>query len=84
LMTCGLVRFAARVDRSSGCRSEALRSWVSLCGEIDLASAPHLRQVLDTLCREGHSEIVLDLSELESWALSGWKYFCALMNTCVP
>ena len=31
--------------------SEGPRNWVSLRGELDLASAPHLQQVLDQLCR---------------------------------
>ena len=51
--------------------SKAQRSWVSLRGELDLASAPHLQQVLDQLCRDGYPEIVLDLSGLKFLAPPG-------------
>jgi anti-anti-sigma factor len=51
--------------------SDALRSWVTLCGELDLASAPPLRQVLDQLCGDGFPEIVLDLSRLEFLSAAG-------------
>lgn len=50
---------------------QARRSWVTLRGELDLASAPHLRQVLDQLCRAGYPEIVLDLSGLEFLSAAG-------------
>jgi anti-sigma B factor antagonist len=56
-------------------RSKALRSWVSLRGELDLVSAPHLRQVLDQLCRDGYPEIVLDLSGLEFLGAAGLTVF---------
>jgi anti-sigma B factor antagonist len=56
-------------------RSKARRSWVSLRGELDLASAPHLQQVLDQLCRDGYPEIVLDLSRLEFLAAAGLTVF---------
>lgn len=55
--------------------SEALRSWVSLRGELDLANAPHLQQVLDQLCRDGYPEIVLDLSGLEFLSAAGLTVF---------
>ena len=55
--------------------SQALRSWVSLRGELDWASAPHLQQVLDQLCRDGYPEIVLDLSELEFLSAAGLAVF---------
>jgi anti-anti-sigma factor len=45
--------------------SQDRRSWVTLRGELDVASAPHLQQALDQLCRDGYSEIVLDVSGLE-------------------
>jgi anti-sigma B factor antagonist len=51
--------------------SDALRSWVTLGGELDLASAPHLRQVLDQLCREGFPEVVVELSALEFLSAAG-------------
>jgi anti-sigma B factor antagonist len=55
--------------------SDTSRSWVSLCGELDLVSAPHLQQVLDQLCRDGYSEIVLDLSKLEFLGAAGLTVF---------
>jgi anti-sigma B factor antagonist len=55
--------------------SEGSCSWVSLRGELDLASAPHLQQVLDQLCRDGYPEIVLDLSGLELLSAAGLTVF---------
>jgi anti-anti-sigma factor len=55
--------------------SDSSRSRVSLHGQLDLASAPHLQQVLDQLCRDGYSEIVLDLSELEFLGVAGLTVF---------
>jgi anti-sigma B factor antagonist len=55
--------------------SDALGSWVTLRGELDLASAPHLRQVLDRLCRNGSLEIVVDLSGLEFLSAAGLTVF---------
>ena len=55
--------------------SDGQRSWVSLRGELDLASAPHLQQVLDQLCRDGYPEIVLDMSGLEFLGAAGLAVF---------
>jgi anti-sigma B factor antagonist len=55
--------------------SDTSRSWVSLRGDLDLVSAPHLQQVLDQLCRDGYPEIVLDLSELEFLGAAGLTVF---------
>ena len=55
--------------------SEGSRSSVSLRGELDLASAPHLQQVLDQLCRDGYPEIVLDLFELKFLGAAGLTVF---------
>jgi anti-sigma B factor antagonist len=55
--------------------SDALRSWLFLRGELDLASAPHLHQVLDQLCRDGSLEIVVDLSGLEFLSAAGLAVF---------
>jgi anti-sigma B factor antagonist len=55
--------------------SDALSSWVILSGELDLASAPHLRQVLDQLCRDGVLEVVVDLSGLEFLSAAGLAVF---------
>lgn len=58
--------------------SDAERTRVTLSGELDLASAPWLQQVLDQLCREDHREIVLDLSGLEFLGAVGLQVFlCA-------
>jgi hypothetical protein len=63
--------------------SQDRRSWVILCGELDLASAPHLQQVLDQLCRDGYSEIVLDLSGLDFLGAAGLCSI-ALITSCAP
>lgn len=55
--------------------SDTQRSWVDLCGELDLVSAPHLQQILDQLCRDGYSEIVLDLSRLKFLGAAGLTVF---------
>jgi anti-sigma B factor antagonist len=55
--------------------SQAQRSWVTLRGELDVTSAPHLQQVLDQLCRDGYSEIVLDLSGLVFLSAAGLTVF---------
>lgn len=56
-------------------RTGAVGSWVVLSGELDLASAPHLEQVLDQLCRDGVLEIVLDLSRLDYLSAAGLGVF---------
>jgi anti-anti-sigma factor len=56
-------------------RSGAVGSWVVLRGELDLAGAPHLEQVLDQLCRDGVPEIVLDLSGLDYLGAAGLGVF---------
>ncbi|HET9254746.1 MAG TPA: STAS domain-containing protein [Pseudonocardiaceae bacterium] len=65
----GLTEFAVEVS------SDAERTRVTLSGELDLASAPWLQQVLDQLCREDHREIVLDLSGLEFLSAVGLTVF---------
>jgi|SRR6185312_3342397 anti-sigma B factor antagonist len=55
--------------------SDAERTRVTLSGDLDLASAPWLQQVLDQLCREDHREIVLDLSGLEFLSAVGLTVF---------
>lgn len=55
--------------------SDAVRSRVILNGELDLASAPYLEQVLDQLCRDGYPEVVLDLSGLEFLSAAGLTVF---------
>ena len=41
----------------------------------DLVSAPHLQQVRDQLCRDGHPDIVLDPSVLEFLGSAGLAVF---------
>jgi anti-sigma B factor antagonist len=55
--------------------SGAIRSWVALTGELDLASAPQLQQVLDQLCRDGFREVVLDLAGLDFLSAIGLEVF---------
>jgi anti-sigma B factor antagonist len=55
--------------------SDAQGSQVTLRGELDLVSAPRLQQVLDQLCRQGHPEIVLDLSGLKFLGATGLSVF---------
>jgi anti-sigma B factor antagonist len=55
--------------------SQAQRSWVTLRGELDVTSAPPLQQVLDQVCRDGYSEVVLDLSGLEFLSAAGLTVF---------
>jgi anti-sigma B factor antagonist len=56
-------------------------SWDADCtrvtpsGDLDLISAPYLQQVLDQLCRQGHPEIVLDLSGLKFLGAAGLTVF---------
>jgi anti-sigma B factor antagonist len=58
--------------------SGAARSWVTLTGELDLASAPRLQQVLDQLCRDGFQEVVLDLSGLDFLSAIGLGVFISV------
>lgn len=51
--------------------SETTGSGVSVRGELDVATAPHLQQVLDRLCRDGGPDIVLDLSGLTFLSAAG-------------
>ncbi|MGB9050348.1 MAG: STAS domain-containing protein, partial [Pseudonocardiaceae bacterium] len=56
-------------------RSGTVGSWVVLRGELDLAGAPHLEQVLDQLCRDRVPEVVLDLSGLDYLGAAGLGVF---------
>ena len=50
--------FSATVDETDGC------AVVSLCGELDLASAPELRACLESLLEGGAHSVVIDLEGL--------------------
>ncbi len=65
-------------------RSGAVGSWVVLRGELDLAGAPHLEQVLDQLCRDGVPEVVLDLSELDYLGAAGLGVFLDADDSSAP
>jgi anti-sigma B factor antagonist len=56
-------------------RAGTVGSWVVLRGELDLAGAPHLEQVLDQLCRDGVPEVALDLSGLDYLCAAGLGVF---------
>lgn len=55
--------------------SDTVRSLVTLSGELDLASAPHLQQILDQLCRDVYPQIELDLSRLQFLGAAGLTMF---------
>jgi stage II sporulation protein AA (anti-sigma F factor antagonist) len=55
--------------------SDALRSWVTLTGELDMVSAPRLEQVLNQVCRGDFQEIVLDLAGLDFLSAIGLELF---------
>ncbi|MFY9805641.1 MAG: STAS domain-containing protein [Pseudonocardiaceae bacterium] len=55
--------------------SGPVRSWVSLTGDLDLASVPHLQRILDQLCRDGYQEVVLDLAGLDFLSAIGLGVF---------
>jgi len=61
---------ADRGSRSRSAGAPRAVGWFSVV-ELDLASAPHLRQVLDHLCQDRPLEVVLDLAELEFLGASG-------------
>jgi anti-sigma B factor antagonist len=48
-------------------RVEHLQGWAvaKVAGEVDIATAPRLREQLVALITEGHSRIVLDLDEVD-------------------
>lgn len=60
-------RFGVRVS------TDTTRAAGSLCGELDLATAPRARAVLDQLRRDGHLDVVLDLSQLEFFSIAGLR-----------
>lgn len=55
--------------------SGPVRSWVTLTGDLDLASVPHLQRILDQLCRDGYQEVVLDLAGLDFLGAIGLGVF---------
>jgi anti-sigma B factor antagonist len=56
--------------------SPGRRTIVKLCGELDIASAPDLReQLLAILCRRTPSHLILDLSKLQFIDSSGIAVF---------
>jgi anti-anti-sigma factor len=53
-----------------------------LTGELDLASAPTIEQILRELCAEGAKEIVLDLSQLAFIDSTGLRAILTGMAVC--
>lgn len=53
-----------------------------LTGELDLASAPAIEQILPELCVDGASEIVLDLSQLAFIDSTGLRTILTGMSVC--
>lgn len=53
-----------------------------LTGELDLASAPMIEQILPELCASGASEIVLDLRQLAFMDSSGLRTILSSKTLC--
>jgi anti-anti-sigma factor len=53
-----------------------------LTGELDLASAPGITQILPELCANGATEIVLDLRQLAFMDSTGLRTILSSMTTC--
>src|SRR5437763_12599673 len=51
--------------------TDTVGSCVQLRGELDLATAPDLDRLLDQLRRDGHRQVILDLSGLEFLCAAG-------------
>jgi anti-sigma B factor antagonist len=69
--------YELRVDSSSGARRR-----LTLNGELDLASAPALRETVARLCAEGTQEIVLDISGLQFIDSTGLRCILAARAAC--
>lgn len=67
----GAVRAAASSTLSVDINHNATRSHVRLSGELDMATAGQLQDVLDGLHRDGRRRVVLDLSGLEFLGAAG-------------
>jgi anti-sigma B factor antagonist len=57
--------FAVDIDHNT------TRSYARLSGELDMATAGQLQEVLDGLRRDGYHRVVLDLSRLEFLGVAG-------------
>jgi len=56
--------------------------WLSLTGELDLASAPELEARIERLCVDGASVVVLDLSKLAFMDSTGLHAILAATKRC--
>jgi anti-sigma B factor antagonist len=56
------------------------RSIVVLSGELDLATAPELRERLGLLCQEGENQVTLDLTNLGFVDSTGLSVFVMAFN----
>lgn len=70
--------YELRVDASGG----SARRRLTLNGELDLASAPALRETIARLCAEGTEEIVLDISGLQFIDSTGLRCILAARSAC--
>ncbi len=55
--------------------TDTSRSCAQLRGELDLATAPRMEELLDELCRDGYRQIILDMSGLEFLGASALSVF---------
>jgi anti-sigma B factor antagonist len=55
---------------------------IHLTGELDLSSAPKLRQALNELYRNGTDSLILDLSELDFVDSTGLSEFVGALKHC--
>jgi len=56
--------------------------WLSLTGELDIASAPELEARIERLCVDGASVVVLDLSKLAFMDSTGLQAVLAATKRC--
>jgi anti-anti-sigma factor len=70
--------YELRVDASGG----KARRRLTLNGELDLASAPALRETIARLSSEGTTEIVLDIGGLQFIDSTGLRCILAARSAC--
>jgi anti-sigma B factor antagonist len=66
--------FAVEVSRVEG------RTVVTLTGELDLATAPELRERLGLISEAGENEVTLDLTDLDFVDSTGLSVFVMVFN----
>src|SRR5438874_2160989 len=68
--------FGLRDDAQNGCHT------LSLVGELDLVTAPELQATINSLCKAGAREIVLDLHELAFIDSTGLQVILTASQVC--